>query len=132
MAIECCFNQCDEQDPSPRHHYVYTAYGFTQDATSAFLSGFHGQPMDWVIQGYPLEQGKRFYSPARGTFYSPAAPSPFAKGRANRYVYCGADPVNQKAPTRRHPKWVASFDNAINLFSAVHFITERVRKIRVN
>lgn len=78
---------------------TFAPYGHQSDATGELLSGFNGEPLDLLLMGYHLGQGKRFYSPQRRSFFSPDPMSPFGGGGINAYTYCGGDPVNNEDPT---------------------------------
>ena len=77
----------------------FAPYGHQPDATGELRSGLNGEPLDVLMMGYHLGQGKRFYSPQRRSFFSPDPTSPFGGGGINAYTYCGGDPVNNEDPT---------------------------------
>jgi RHS repeat-associated protein len=78
---------------------TFAPYGHQPDATGELQSGFNGEPLDLLLMGYHLGQGKRCYSPQRRSFFSPDPTSPFDGGGINAYTYCGGDPVNNEDPT---------------------------------
>ncbi|WEK28434.1 MAG: RHS repeat-associated core domain-containing protein [Candidatus Pseudomonas phytovorans] len=84
---------------------TYTAYGMNACSSGCNVLGYNGQPLDPWVEGYHLGQGRRLYSPARGTFCSPDPLSPFGKGGVNAYAYCGGDPVNFTDPTGLFRRW---------------------------
>ncbi|WP_256676319.1 MULTISPECIES: RHS repeat-associated core domain-containing protein [unclassified Pseudomonas] len=54
------------------NRFAYTSYGYHNSAlTSACTLGFAGQRLDALINGYPLGNGYRIFSPALARFLSP-------------------------------------------------------------
>ncbi|MFF7061456.1 RHS repeat-associated core domain-containing protein [Pseudomonas sp. NPDC008258] len=84
---------------------AYTPYGLSACSSGCNVLGYIGQRLDQWVEGYHLGQGRRLYSPARGTFCSPDPLSPFGKGGVNAYAYCGGDPVNFTDPTGLSRTW---------------------------
>lgn len=60
--------------------------------TVARYTGFY---LDPVQAGYPLGNGYRSYSSSLMRFNAPDHSSPFGRGGAHPFVYCGANPVNR-------------------------------------
>lgn len=54
-----------------------------------------------------LGNGHRLYSATLMRFHSPDRLSPFGRGGANAYVYCGGEPVNRVDPSGRSFQWLA-------------------------
>ncbi|WGV22854.1 RHS repeat-associated core domain-containing protein [Pseudomonas putida] len=77
---------------------AYSPYGVMAAAAVPGLA-FCGQYRDPLTGGYPLGNGRRFYSPTLMRFMAFDFLSPFSKGGINGYVYCGADPVNRHDPS---------------------------------
>lgn len=75
--------------------FSYTAFGYS-DAAKFYnpLAGFNGERPEPITGCYPLGNGYPFYIPSLMRFGSPDNISPFGRGGAHSYVYCGADPVN--------------------------------------
>ncbi len=59
--------------------------------------GFAGQRTD-DLTGWSIPGGYRPYDPILMSFLSPDSESPFGRGGANPYAYCGGDPINRTDP----------------------------------
>jgi RHS repeat-associated protein len=81
---------------------AYTVYGHLSALrlTSTRL-GFNGELRDSHTRWYLLGNGYRAYNPVLMRFHSPDKVSPFGTGGLNSYMYCAADPINQRDPTGR-------------------------------
>lgn len=91
--------QLSQGDVSPM---AYTAYGHlsaTRFPSTAL--GFNGEFREPHTRWYLLGNGYRAYNPVLMRFHSPDKLSPFEAGGLNAYMYCAADPINQKDPTGR-------------------------------
>ncbi|WP_236548769.1 RHS repeat-associated core domain-containing protein [Pseudomonas sp. S37] len=94
---------------------AYSPYGLMAVAALPGLA-FCGQYRDPLTGGYPLGNGRRFYSPTLMRFMAPDSLSPFSRGGINGYVYCGADPVNRHDPSGA--SWVSVLLRAVGLTSS--------------
>jgi RHS repeat-associated protein len=80
-------------------YFSYTPYGhrgFKHDMVTWL--GFKGEPLN-ALGLYHPGNGYRLYDPQQCRFQSPDSWSPFGRGGANRYGYCGGDPVNYRDPS---------------------------------
>jgi RHS repeat-associated protein len=77
--------------------FTYDAYGNAATHPDSPRSGYTGETRETGLPGYLL--GGRVYLPSLRCFISPDSASPFGPGGANRYGYCGGDPVNRIDPT---------------------------------
>ncbi|WP_426811555.1 RHS repeat-associated core domain-containing protein [Pseudomonas sp. WOUb67] len=107
--------QCSILGGFPPHAQAYSPYGVVGDGPATALA-FSGQRRDPLVGGYPLGNGRRFYSPSLMRFLAPDALSPFSKGGINGYVYCGADPVNRHDPSGAF--WVSLLLRVIGMASS--------------
>lgn len=94
---------------------AYSPYGVMSNAAVQGLA-FCGQYRDPLTGGYPLGNGRRFYSPNLMRFMAFDSLSPFSRGGINGYVYCGADPVNRHDPSGA--SWVSVLLRAVGLASS--------------
>ncbi len=78
---------------------IYSPYGSSLPGQALAPVGFNGQWRDLLTDGYPLGQGKRFYSPWLMRFLVPDTESPHGRGGLNPYCYCSADPINFYDPS---------------------------------
>lgn len=76
---------------------IYTAYGDGVRPGARAASAFTGERAEGGTGLYLL--GRRLYHPALRRFTGPDPRSPFGGSDANRYAYCGGDPVNRADPT---------------------------------
>jgi RHS repeat-associated protein len=91
--------QLSQGDVSPM---AYTAYGHLSAArVPSTALGFNGEFREPHTHWYLLGNGHRAYNPVLMRFHSPDKLSPFVAGGLNAYMYCAADPINQKDPTGR-------------------------------
>ncbi|WP_421569918.1 RHS repeat-associated core domain-containing protein [Stenotrophomonas sp. PD6] len=79
-------------------YFSYTPYGYRKPGNDGVTwLGFKGEPLN-PLGLYHLGNGYRLYDPQSCRFQSPDSWSPFGWGGANRYSYCGSDPVNHRDP----------------------------------
>lgn len=80
--------------------HAYSAYGYSKTLPSEqTLLGFNGEYAETPTSLYLLGAGYRAYSVILMRFVSPDNMSPFGRGGANTYAYCGGDPVNRVDPS---------------------------------
>ena len=107
--------QCSIMGGCPPHARTYSPYGMGGNGAATALA-FTGQRHDPFVGGYPLGNGRRFYSPSLMRFLAPDSLSPFSRGGINGYMYCGADPVNRHDPSGAF--WLSFLFRGIGLASS--------------
>jgi RHS repeat-associated protein len=96
---ESVLAQLSQGDVSPMAHTAYGHLSATRFPSTAL--GFNGEFGEPHTRWYLLGNGHRAYNPLLMRFHSPDKLSPFKAGGLNAYMYCAADPINQKDPTGR-------------------------------
>ncbi|MBK5008811.1 RHS repeat-associated core domain-containing protein [Pseudomonas sp. S60] len=109
-------------------HQTFTAYGHDRgEKARTSATGFNGELLDTVLEGYLLGNGHRVYSPGMMRFYSADSLSPFNAGGPNAYAYCGDDPIGKIDPSGRAPLMLRPFVKGYRWLSKRLNGTQRAR-----
>lgn len=107
-------------------HQTFTAYGHDRgEKARTSATGFNGELLDTVLEGYLLGNGHRVYSPGMMRFFSADSLSPFNAGGPN--AYCGDDPIGKIDPSGRAPLMLRPFVKGYRWLSKRLNGTQRAR-----